>query len=261
MELIYQAIPGFLLVLFRISSFFFSSPIFSFRGVPTQFKIGLAVFISLVTFTGLDLNETIVMDASYLLSIVKEILIGLVLGFTASLFFTIVQVAGSFVDLQMGFMMANLIDPVTGAQSPVMSNMKFFIATLLFLALNGHHYLIKALIESYEWVPLTNEFFARIASGQVSVFLIDSFSTMFILAFQMIAPLIVVLFIVDVSMGILARTAPQFNLFVVGIPLKLLIGLTVLLMMIPGLLYLFQSVFTTLINALGELIMIVSNGA
>lgn len=261
MELIYQAVPGFLLVIFRISSFFFSSPIFSFRGVPTQFKIGIAFFISLVTFMGLEWNEPIAINGSYFVSVIKEILIGLVLGFTASLFFTIVQVAGSFVDLQMGFMMANLIDPATGAQSPVMSNMKFFIATLLFLALNGHHYLIKALIESYDWVPLSNEFFVTIANGQVAMFLINSFSTMFVLAFQMIAPLIVVLFLVDACMGILARTAPQFNLFVIGLPIKLLIGLVVLLMMIPGLLYLFQNVFTTLINALGELISIVSNGA
>lgn len=261
MDMIVQAIPAFLLVLFRISSFFFSSPIFSYRGVPTQFKIGLAFFVSLLIYLNIESADHFVFDSAYLIAVIKEILIGLLLGFTASLFFTIVQVAGSFIDLQMGFMIANLIDPVTGAQSPVMANLKFFIATLLFLALNGHHYLLIALMDSYKWVSLSNDFFAQIAQGSIAQFLVQSFVIVFILAFQMIAPLIVVLFAVDVAMGILARSAPQFNLFVIGIPLKLLIGLGVLLAMIPGLLFLFQTVFNALFEALGQLMTIISNGA
>lgn len=258
LEMIYQSIPGFMLVLFRISAFFFSSPIFSFRGVPTQLKIGLAFFASLLTFLAMDFDP-MALDGIYMLSIIKEILIGLLLGFAATLFFTVVQVAGSFIDLQMGFMMAKLIDPITGGQSPVMANLKFFIATLLFLALDGHHLLLRAVMQSYQWVPINNDLFAHIASGGVTQFLVLSLSTMFVLAFQMIAPLIVVLFIVDVAMGILARTAPQFNLFVVGIPLKLLIGLIILLAMIPGLLYLFQNIFKQLFDALENFIMIISS--
>lgn len=258
MELIYQSIPGFLLVMFRISAFFFSSPIYSFRGVPAQLKIGLAFFASLLTFMTLDIG-TIAFDGYYILMIIKEVLIGLLLGFTASLFFTIVQVAGSFIDLQMGFMMAKLIDPITGGQSPVMANLKFFIATLLFLAVDGHHMLLRAMMRSYQWVPIDHTIFTHIHSGAVSQFLIYSLSMMFVLAFQMIAPLIVVLFIVDVAMGILARTAPQFNLFVVGIPLKLLIGLIILLAMIPGLLYLFQNIFSNIFEALENFIMMISS--
>lgn len=254
MQLILQSLPGFLLILFRLSAFFVVSPIFSYRGVPAQFKIGLVFMISLITFMSLGMEDAIEWDAEYVLSIIREILIGLLLGFTAYLFFTIVQVAGSFVDLQMGFGIANLIDPMTGAQSPVMGNLKFFIAVLLFLSLNGHHFLLSAIMDSYQWVPLDNAVFAHIYSGNISNFLLKSYSSMFILAFQMAAPLIVALFLVDVAMGILARTAPQFNLFVIGIPLKLLIGLVVLLIMVPGFLYLFQNVFTALFEALRDLV-------
>lgn len=254
MQLILQSLPGFLLILFRLSAFFVVAPIFSYRGVPAQFKVGLVFMTSLVAFMSLGIENPIEWDAEYVLSIIREILIGLLLGFTAYLFFTIVQVAGSFVDLQMGFGMANLIDPMTGTQSPVMGNLKFFIATLLFLAIDGHHFLISAVIDSYQWVPLSNELFAHIYNGNISDFLLRSFSNMFILAFQMAAPLIAALFLVDVAMGILARTAPQFNLFVIGIPLKLFIGLFVLLIMIPGFLYLFQNVFTTLFKAIRELV-------
>lgn len=259
MQLILQSLPGFLLILFRLSAFFVVSPIFSYRGVPAQFKVGLVFMISLVTFMSLGIENPIEWDAQYVLSIIREILIGLLLGFTAYLFFTIVQVAGSFVDLQMGFGMANLIDPMTGTQSPVMGNLKFFIATLLFLSINGHHLLISAVIDSYQWVPLSNELFAHIYNGNISDFLLRSFSNMFILAFQMAAPLIAALFLVDVAMGILARTAPQFNLFVIGIPLKLFIGLFVLLIMVPGFLYLFQNVFTALFEAIRELIAIIAS--
>src|SRR5690554_5902717 len=110
MQLILQLIPGFLLVLFRMSAFFIVSPIFSYRGVPGQFKVGIVFFVILITFTSLGIEENIVLDGHYIISIIRETLIGLLLGFTAYLFFTIVQVAGSFVDLQMGFGMANLID-------------------------------------------------------------------------------------------------------------------------------------------------------
>src|SRR5690554_1963593 len=157
MEAITQLLPSFLLIFCRITAFFAVAPIFSFRSMPNSFKVGLAVFISFLITATIGPQDTLLMNGEYILLIVREILIGLMLGFTAYLMFTIVQVAGSFIDIQMGFGIVNVIDPMTGAQSPVMGNFKFFIATLLFLAVNGHHYLLLSIMKSYEWVPRSEE--------------------------------------------------------------------------------------------------------
>lgn len=195
MELLLQYLPAFLLFLCRISAFFVVAPVFSFRGVPVPFKIGLSFFIALITYLAVGMETVLSFDGYYLLSVIREVLVGLLLGFTAYLFFTVVQVAGSFVDLQMGFGIVNVMDPMTGAQSPILGNFKFIVAILLFLSVNGHHYLISAIMDSYQWVPVENEAFARMYGGSVSSFLIESFSQMFLLAFKMAAPMIAALFL------------------------------------------------------------------
>lgn len=253
---ILQALPGFLLILCRITAFFVTVPIFSMRGVPVQFRIGTAFFVTFLTFTTME-AVSVEMDALYILLILREVLVGILLGLVAYLFFTITQIAGSFVDMQMGFGIANVIDPMTGAQSPVLGNFTFFIATLLFLAMDGHHYLLIGIMNSYDWVPLDNALFTRILEGGISSFLLETLGTMFLLAFQLVAPLIAALFLVDIALGMLARTVPQFNVFVIGLPLKILVGYLVLIIMVPGFLFLFQQLFSRLFEAMNELLMII----
>lgn len=253
---ILQALPGFLLILCRITAFFVTVPIFSMRGVPVQFRIGIAFFVTFLTFTTME-AVSVEMDALYILLILREVLVEILLGLVAYLFFTITQIAGSFVDMQMGFGIANVIDPMTGAQSPVLGNFTFFIATLLFLAMDGHHYLLIGIMNSYDWVPLDNALFTRILEGGISSFLLETLGTMFLLAFQLVAPLIAALFLVDIALGMLARTVPQFNVFVIGLPLKILVGYLVLIIMVPGFLFLFQQLFSRLFEAMNELLMII----
>lgn len=253
MDILLQYFAGFMLIFCRIASFFVVAPVFSSRNVPGHFKIGLAFFVSVITFSALGV-QTVPMDGLYLISVLKEVLIGLLLGFTAYLFFTAFQIAGSFVDMQIGFSLANIIDPMTGAASPILGNLKYMIAILLFLSLNGHHMLLQAIMQSYDWVPLQNEMFARIYNGQVSEFLIHAFTETFALAFKMAAPLVAALFLTDVGLGILARTAPQFNIFVVGVPLKILVGLVLLGLLFPGMMVLFQIAFESLFAALDKAI-------
>lgn len=253
MQVIAQLLPSFLLIFCRITAFFAVVPIYSFRSVPNSFKVGLSVFVSLLITSAMGVQDSLIMNGEYILLIMREILIGLTLGFTAYLMFTIVQVAGSFIDIQMGFGIVNMIDPMTGAQSPIMGNFKFFIALLLFLSVNGHHYLLLSIMKSYEWVPMDNRIFSKIADGTISTFMIDSFVQMFYLAFQLAAPMVATLFIVDVALGVLARTVPQFNVFVVGLPIKISVGFILLILIIPSLLYLFTDMFTTMLDAIQRL--------
>ncbi|GAA0134163.1 flagellar biosynthetic protein FliR [Paenibacillus sp. YSY-4.3] len=198
-------------------------------------------------------NQVIPTDLNYILLVFRELLIGLLMGYVAQLLFTVVQMAGSFIDIQMGFGIVNVIDPMTGASAPVLGNFKYIIATLLFLSMNGHHYLLDAVIRSYNWMPLSNELFQKIYNGNISEFLVRTFSQAFLLSFQLAAPLVAALFVTDVALGFLARTAPQFNIFVIGIPLKIMVGLAMLLLLIPSLIYAFENLFQVLFKSLHNL--------
>ncbi|SDW27318.1 flagellar biosynthetic protein FliR [Paenibacillus sp. CF384] len=253
MELFLQGFPIFLLIFCRITAFFVVAPIFSTRNVPNTFKLGFCFFISLLVFLTYGLKQTIVPDADYVLAIIREILAGALLGFTAYLFFTIVSTAGSLIDMQMGFGMANIIDPMTGASAPLLGNFKNMIATLVFLSINGHHFLLSGLLQSYEWVPLTNSLFAHVSSGSITSFLTAMLGQTFLLAIQMSAPLVVAMFLTDVGLGFLARTAPQYNVFVIGIPIKILVGFLMLAVMMPGLVILYEHLFELMFTAMQKL--------
>ncbi len=254
MENLLPFLPNFLLIFCRITSFLVVAPVFSFRGIPAVLKIGLAFYVSLIVLIAIHAATPLDFDGDYLLTAIREILIGLLLGFTAYLLFTVVQIAGSFIDIQIGFGIVNVFDPLTGTQSPIMGNLKFIIATLLFLSINGHHYLLLAIMKSYQWVPLSNPLFEQIYGGSLSDFLIRTFSDAFYIAFQIAAPIVIALFLADVALGIFARVAPQFNMFVVGFPIKIAIGFIVLSIMIPGFLFLFQHLFETMMDQLHQLL-------
>ncbi|WP_248926359.1 flagellar biosynthetic protein FliR [Paenibacillus hamazuiensis] len=261
MEFITQYFPGLLLVFCRISSFFVVAPVFSSRNVPAPFKIGFICFITFITFSMVGFSSSVTFDSLYWLSIVRELLIGIILGFIAYMFFTAVQIAGSFIDIQMGFGIANVIDPMTGASSPMLGNFKYMIAMLLFLSLNGHHFLLKAIMESYQWVPLNNETFAKVYGGQISEFMLRTFAMVFALSLQMAAPLIVAFFLTDVGLGFLARVAPQFNIFALGMPLKIFIGFVLLILLFPGFLLIFQDLFASMFDSLQKLTNVLGNSA
>ncbi|MCQ6557904.1 flagellar biosynthetic protein FliR [Paenibacillus mendelii] len=257
MALFLQGFPIFLLIFCRITAFFVVAPIFSARNVPTAFKIGFSFMISLLVFLTYGLKQTVVPDAEFILAIIREIMAGVLLGFVVYLFFTIVQTAGGFIDLQMGFGMANIIDPMTGASSPLLGNFKYMILTLIFLSINGHHYLLLALLKSYEWIPLSNSLFSQIYNGSISEFLTRTFADTFMLALQISAPLVVAMFLTDVGLGLLARTAPQYNVFVIGIPLKIIVGFLMLAVIMPGLVTVFEHLFAQMFTAVEKLFGIV----
>lgn len=192
-------------------------------------------------------------DLSLILLIFREALIGLLLGFVGYLMFMVIQAAGSFIDMQIGFSIANVIDPMSGASSPLLGNFKYMIALLMFLAMNGHHYLLDAIVNSYNWVPLDNQLFQNMLDGSLSDFFIKSFGQAFMLAIQMSAPLITALFLTDIGLAFLARTAPQYNVFVIGVPLKIIIGLALLLILMPTLAVLFQSLFDIMFESMRNL--------
>lgn len=257
MNTIVQGFPIFLLIFCRITAFFVVAPVFSSKGVPNTFKIGLAFFISFIVFLSYGMSQTIVPNAEYVLVVVREILIGLLMGYVVYLFFAVVQTAGALMDLQIGFAMANVVDPHTGVSAPLLGNFKYMLMLVVFLMMNGHHYVLMGLMDSYQWMPLSNELFSRMMSGGITEFLTRTLSNTFLLALQIASPLVVAMFLTDLGLGFLTKTAPQFNVFVIGIPLKIIVGLFLIILLMPGLAVLFDKLFTIMFHSLEGLLGIV----
>ncbi|WP_232725480.1 flagellar biosynthetic protein FliR [Bacillus sp. FJAT-44742] len=224
--------PAFLLIFVRVLAFFTTMPIFAYRNVPNTFKIGLAVFMAFTMMFTVDVPE-LAINAEYFLLVIKEALVGLLVGLVASMLIYAVQVAGMFIDILMGFLVANVIDPQTGAQSPLTGGFLYAFTVLFLLAVDGHHLLLDGVYYSYEFVPL-EQLFLPFGNGSIAYFALTTFTTMFIIAFQMAFPIIGCLFLVDVALGMMSRAVPQMNVFVVGLPLKIFLGLPLLAIMLPG---------------------------
>lgn len=255
-----NALPIFLLIFCRVTAFFVISPIFSYSSVPTIFKIALGFFISLITFTVLgDIQPVIEVDGLYILAIIREVLIGLMFGYLVYIFFAVMHTTGGLIDLQMGYAMANVFDPQTGATVPLTGNFKLLIMMLVFLMMNGHHLLITGLMESFKYMPLDNDWYAKMADGSLIQFLIEAFIKTFVLGLQIATPVVIAIFITDLGLGFLAKTAPQFNVFAVGFAIKIIVGLLILFIILPRMGNVFDNLFSILFDYVERFFGIMSN--
>lgn len=254
MEWLETSFPLFLLLLCRLTAFFVIAPIFSGYGVPAHFKVGLATLIALLVVGVQSPPEQIAFDWHFPLLVMQETFIGMSIGFIAMLFLTALQVAGTAIDVQMGFMIANVFDPQTGAQTPLMGSLKYLFAVLIFLSLNGHHMLLDGVMMSMQVAPVGRTPVFSWDSGSLAQLMTLSFNDMFLMAFKIAAPIVASLFLVDVGLGVIARTVPQMNIFVVGLPVKIMASFTVLLLVLPGFVWLFERLFQHIAMTMRELI-------
>lgn len=228
-----------LLIWVRISGLFLIAPVFSSRNIPGIVKIGLSGLIALLTVPLIPPVEPTSDVLSYVLLIITELLIGLTIALLVQLVFASIQLAGQLIDMQMGFFIVNVIDPEHGTQVPLMGNFKFLLALVVFLIIDGHHMLIRAIINSFSFLPIG----VNIIDQNLIIFLIDAFKSLFITALQLSAPTVGALFIVSVALGIINRTVPQMNVFMVGMPAKIGIGFAIIFISMPLYIYLLSSLF------------------
>ncbi|MCI1882369.1 MAG: flagellar type III secretion system protein FliR [Sporolactobacillus sp.] len=247
---ILNAVPVFILILVRISCFLATMPIFSYRTVPATVRIGLAVSLSLLVDVVLFKDQTLATGGTFVLLVLKEALIGLTMGFAAGILTYGVQFAGSLIDLQMGFALANVISPDNGSTAPLSGQLLFTLQMMFFLGVDAHHMLISGLLQSFTLFPL-NRLAVQIASGQTVEFVTKLTAQLFIIGLQLAIPLVGCLFLTDVAIGIVARTVPQVNVFVVGLPLKIMVGFVILIILFPAILVLFRVIFDSMTDAFG----------
>lgn len=222
----------FFLVLVRMTGLFIIAPVFAHASVPAQFKAWFAFAVTLVVYPMVSQTSISAPGevTEFALVIVRELLVGFVVGYVALLLFAAAQYAGELIDTQIGFGMANLVDPSFGAQVTVVGQFHFLAATMVYLAVNGHHFLVGALVRSYDVVPM--------GRAGLSPDLFDAvvlrFGELFKIALRMALPAAMCLLITEMGLGIAARAVPQMNVLMVGFSLKICVGLAVLVLAMPG---------------------------
>lgn len=220
-----------LLILLRVSAVLIAAPIFGHRSFLSRGKIGLAFMVTLIVFPivaerGFEVPEGIF---TYVFMMISEVIMGLILGFIVLLVFVGIQFAGQLAGLQMGFGIVNVIDPQSSNQISILGQFLNILAILILLSLNGHHVILNGLLHSFDVVPLGGVTLPE----AVMVKLIALCAQIFVVAVKISAPILVALFLVSVAMGILARTVPQMNVFIVGFPLQIGVGMTALSLSLP----------------------------
>lgn len=219
----------FLLVFVRISGIFLFSPLFGSQNIPNIFKLGFSFIFSLLLTLNLGVNYFGQLDENFVILIIKELIIGIMIGYISYVFFSAFYILGQIVDMEIGFGMVNVIDPQNKVQIPVMGNFYYILAFLLFLLINGHHLLIKALVDSYKYIPIGELIISEAIISQ----LVNILSKTFSLGFKIASPIVIVILLVDILLGVLSRTIPQMNVFVVGMPLKIIVGMLIIVFTLP----------------------------
>jgi flagellar biosynthetic protein FliR len=235
------ALDSFLLIFARLSGLFISAPIFSSRQMPLRIKALVIVLLSAVMAYFVPVNYMIepATVPYYIAALLVEVFVGYTMGFVVYVVLAAIQLAGQVMDMAMGFAIVNVVDPQTGTQIPLMGNLTQTMALLMYLAMDGHYYLLQAIAQSYKIVPvlgvkLSQDFFNLLF--EITVY-------MFIIAVKIAAPILVTVLITDIAMGFIARTVPQMNVFIVGLPLKILVGLFALLLLLPVYLWVYSVLF------------------
>jgi len=251
----------FLIVFARMAGIFLIAPVFGSRYLPAQLKIGFALVTTAVLTPVVASRVGQVPDpwsapVRYAVTLVSETGIGLVLGYATLLILMTVQVAGQFIDLQMGFGIVNVVDPLSDAPVPLVGNFKYLLAILVFLAVNGHHFLLEALVASYDLVALGQAVYGGLLVSRIT----DLFSSMFLVAVKLALPVVGTLFLTDVALGIIARTVPQMNILVLGLSVKIIVGIVVLLLLLPAYVFLLGGLFDRLYPTLWELLHLAGGG-
>lgn len=234
-------IMTFFFVFLRVAAILFSLPVFDNRSIPILFKAGLAFSVAMILFPVLNLApipdvERIV---PFFAAVFNEIAVGVAIGLSVRVVFAGIQLAGQLSGYQMGFAVANVMDPMTSSQVSIIGQLKFMTALLLFLAFNAHHFMLKALAESFRLVPP----FGLSVSKEFATELVGLGAAMFVLAIKIAAPVMGALLLTSVALGLIARTVPQMNIFIVAFPLKIVTGLLFLAYAMPYLASFLQGVF------------------
>jgi flagellar biosynthesis protein FliR len=242
---------SFFWVLMRVSIIIFLLPLFGARGVPALWKAGLSMILAIILLPSVP-HVARYPDTAFdiIIGLASEVILGFILALTVRMFFTSVQMAGHFMSFSMGFSMARAMDPQAEVQDSVITEFLYILSILMFFALDGHHIFIRALASSFKTIPPNGIFF----DSSIPVILVKLSADMFLIGVKLAAPMIVALFLSNLCLGIIARTVPQINVLMVGLPVNLAIGFIFLIMTIGSMSPFMSELFKKMGQALVGLI-------
>ena len=225
-----EQVAGFMLVIARVAPLFLVAPMFSSKMIPGRVRgiaaVGLAVGLAPLAMRG----HHVPVDAMRLAALAaKELMVGLAFAFSISMLFAAVSAAGSLMDTLIGFSFGALVDPITGTNASVLSQAYSLIGVAVFIAIGGDAWVVQGLHRTYELVPLVG----YPALGSMVAGVQHAFTGIFTAALELSAPVVLAVIITDAAFGVVARVVPQLNVFAVGFPAKVTVGLLVLGVSLP----------------------------
>ncbi len=247
------AVSGFIWPLFRIGAMLVAMPVFSMRAAPARTRLIVSLVVTLVIWPVLpDMPTVEMLSFQGFMVALQQIAIGLCTGFILQIVFATLVFAGQGVAMSMGLGFASMVDPQTGVQVPVIAQIYVMTSTLLFLVMDGHLLMIEMLVESFTTLPVS-------ANGLVTLdlwALLTWSSMIFSGGLLMALPLVAGLLMVNVSFGVATRAAPQLNIFAVGFPVTLMLGMLMLWLTLPNVLNNFSGLLTSAYQLIGQLLRI-----
>jgi len=246
-------LPGIMLVFARISAMLVALPIFGYAMVSVRIRVLLAVALTAVVVpvsTAAPVTEITTLPA-LILGISKEVAIGLLIGFGARLIFEGFSMAGGVVGLQMGFAIVNVMDPSSRQHQPIISQFWLLLIITLFLVTNSHHFLVEILVQNFSRIPVGGGEF----SPELGETVVLGGSKIFQIVIRFAAPIMVFLLLVDTAIAFMARIMPQMNIFLVALPLKIGLGIFVLVISLKMFLVVFESIYGDMVNYVSTIIL------
>lgn len=230
---------------FRITAFFVATNVIFPNGTPQRFKIGFSILLGIMIGTNVDINLSIENLYELIRLATLETINGLVLGYMVNICFYSLKISGKLIDNQLGLSMASTYDPNTQSQATVMENMMYFIGIVVFFAINAHHILIYSIQNSFKLIPIGYSILDNNLEYIVNVFL-----QYFIIGIKTALPMMLVLIITDLITGIISRSISGLNVMIIGMPLKMLVGIIFFISSLPFIIKELQEIFKNLIDVL-----------
>ncbi len=218
-------IVGFILLFFRFAALFMAVPIFSHQSIPIVLRTAMAFFFSIVFYASMPALNIPITIPSIILAILSELMFGLAIGVILQLAFNTITFAGGQISFMMGFSMATAIDPANGVSMPIISQFLSLVALMVLFAIDMHHWILIFIDGSLKHIPLGG----FLMTEDLFHYIIKATSNMFMVGFMIAFPIIALSWLADIIFGMLMKTMPQFNLLVIGFPIKIMVAFVVLI--------------------------------
>ncbi|MDS0524095.1 fused FliR family export protein/FlhB family type III secretion system protein [Clostridium sp. SHJSY1] len=240
------------LIFLRLTTFFFVVKVFYPKGTPNILKGAIGIILSLAVAARVDYKVVLEISNNYALAlaIISEVMSGLILGYIINAIFDVIKMAGAFMDNQLGLTMMNMLNPSDNTNNTLLANFSYYIGAVIFFIVDGHHVLIRCIMSSFDVVKIGQSILFQDTFYTV----LDAFIKYFIIGVRIALPIIIIGLITDLCMSLVSRTVPAINVMVLGMPVRLVVGLLTFVVFLPIMIKIFVSTFGTIPDVLSKVL-------